>query len=185
MPEDWKAHRQALAEAQAWCALKLDVAEPATSLRSTELKPDGYPSEWEYGVFNLQATNKVVQRRRQILLTSAASSAQVRGQILCVFGNSDLYMGEGDLPSGGVIDEIYLPPWDSWFALITLDPAIEFNIPSLLLAWIPAELVQAVQNAIEVAATEPLAWLSDRFEGEGLVARTFRQVQQEFGLSPA
>ncbi len=91
-------------------------------------------------------------------------------------------MGEGTPVSGGVIDDAYLPPWDCWFALLSLDPVIEFSTPYLLLAWIPTELVPAVQSAIDVAASEPLAWLSDHFEGDGLVAQTFKQAQQEFGL---
>ena len=32
--------------------------------------------------------------------------------------------------------------------------------PALLLAWISAPLVDAVQAAIDVAATEPIAWLA-------------------------
>ncbi|MGI8748660.1 MAG: hypothetical protein ACR2J4_09980, partial [Deinococcus sp.] len=41
MTEDWNAHRRALAEAQAWCRLHLNIDEPETSLRSAALKPAG------------------------------------------------------------------------------------------------------------------------------------------------
>jgi len=185
MPEDWNAHRQALAEAQTWCALKLDVAHPATSLWSAALEPHSYPEEWLYGVFHPAMFEAVIQTRRQLLSTHTSSHSRYSGRILCVFGNSDTAMGEGTLVSGGVIDDAYLPPWDCWLALLTLDPEIEFSTPHLLLAWIPLELTHKVQGAIDVAASQPLAWLSDSFEGDGLVARTFRQAQQEFGLSTA
>ena len=183
MQGDWNAHRQALAEAQAWCALKLDAAQPATSLRSEALRPAGYPEEWMYTVFHPDTFETVIQARRRLLLTHITSRHS--GRILCVFGDSDTAMGEGNPVSDGVIDDAYLPPWDTWFALLTLDPKIEFSTPHLLLAWIPLELTHKVQRAIDVAASEPLAWLSDSFEGNGLVARTFRQAQQAFGLLPA
>ena len=183
MPEDWNAHRQALAEAQTWCALKLDVTEPATSLRSAKIRPAEYLEEWLYGVFHPAMFEAVIQTRRQLLSTH--TSSKHNGRILCVFGDSDTAMGEGTLVSGGVIDDAYLPPWDCWFALLTLDPEIEFSTPHLLLAWIPLELTHKVRRAIDVAASQPLAWLSDSSEGDGLVARTFRQAQQEFGLSTA
>jgi hypothetical protein len=183
MPEDWNAHRQALTETQAWCALKLDIAEPATSLRDAALEPADYPEAWLYGVFHPDIFETVIQARRQLLLTHPTS--RYSGRILCVFGGSDTAMGEGNPVSDGVIDAAFLPPWDTWFALLTLDPKIEFSTLHLLLAWIPLELTHKVQRAIDVSASQALAWLSDRFEGDCLVARTFRQAQEEFGLSPA
>ena len=62
-------------------------------------------------------------------------------------------MGEGAVESRGVIDECYLPPWDAWFA------CLRSAWQPILLAWIPAELEADVQAAIDVAATEPIAWL--------------------------
>ncbi|MFC4637703.1 hypothetical protein [Deinococcus hohokamensis] len=64
-------------------------------------------------------------------------------------------MGEGEPASQGVIDEIYLPPWDTWFALLSLEGS------SLLLAWIPQVFEPMVEDARLVGATEPLAWLDD------------------------
>lgn len=76
------------------------------------------------------------------------------GRILCVVGDQDAAMGEGTVESNGVIDDAYLPPWDTWFA------CVQAGDHRLLLAWIPASLVNAVQAAIQVAATEPIAWLT-------------------------
>jgi hypothetical protein len=75
------------------------------------------------------------------------------GRILSALAGLDTAMGEGAAESRGVIDECYLPPWDAWFAC--LRPASH----RLLLAWIPAELEPDVQAAIDIAATDPIAWL--------------------------
>ncbi|WP_189008519.1 hypothetical protein [Deinococcus roseus] len=63
-------------------------------------------------------------------------------------------MGEGASASKGVIDDNYLPPWDTWFAFLSQLPEAR-----LLLAWIPEALSEWVQGAIEVGANHPIEWL--------------------------
>ncbi len=81
------------------------------------------------------------------------SPTSAPGRILCVVGDLDTAMGEGTIESNGIIDDTYLPPWDTWFA------CVHTGDHTLLLAWIPAPLVDGVQAAIYAAATEPIAWL--------------------------
>lgn len=84
-----------------------------------------------------------------------------RGRILFVLANSDTAMGEGVPASDGIVDDAYLPPWDTWFAVLDLDPATEFSVPHILLAWIPKPLEAQVQAAIDVSATQPIGWLTE------------------------
>lgn len=148
----WPDHHRALAEARSWCAARLDVAHPAGSLRSAALRPEGYPDEWLYGEVFPERVDALVAHRRR-LLPAAPSFRAAPGRILCALSGLDTAMGEGAAESRGVIDECYLPPWDTWFAC--LRPGEQ----RLLLAWIPAELEADVEAAIAVAATDPIAWL--------------------------
>lgn len=161
-PIPWEAHRQALAEAQMWVARHFDPAHPATSLRSEALGQSlrEYPEEWLYGVFHPEQISDLIGQRRQLLTGKGAALSFRKGRILVVLSNSDFAGGEGTSSSKGVIDDAYLPPWDTWFALLPIMQAGE-RIEFLLLAWIPSELEMLVQNAIDVAASEPIWWLDD------------------------
>jgi hypothetical protein len=157
MPEDWNAHRQALTETQAWCALKLDVAEPATSLRSAALRPAGYPGRWDYGKMMPGEVANVIERRRTALGPITEPPGQ--GRILCVISQTDTQTTEGAPASDGVIDESCLPPWDVWFAILPLQSENHL----LLLAWIPAPLVGLVGWAAEISPTQTITWLDEGF----------------------
>jgi hypothetical protein len=159
MNHDWQAHRQALTEARLWVAQHFDPIHPATSLRSKELGqclPD-YPEEWLYGVFHPQQINDLIEQRRQLLAEAGAAASLRKGRILVVLSDSDTAMGEGTPASKGVIDDAYLPPWDTWFALLPLRQGSYRE--SVLLAWIPSVLETLVQNAIDVAASQHIEWL--------------------------
>lgn len=147
----WPDHLRALAEARSWCAARLDVARPAASLRSAALRPAGYPDEWLYGEIRPAGVDVLVATRRRLLPPEPTGTGE--GRILCALGGLDTAMGEGAAESRGVIDECYLPPWDTWFA------CLQAGGQRLLLAWIPAALEPGVQAAIAVAATDPIAWL--------------------------
>ncbi|MFC5599180.1 hypothetical protein [Deinococcus cellulosilyticus] len=96
---------------------------------------------------------RLIEKRHHLLPLS--EHGLIRGRILCVGEETDTAMGEGVPASDGLIDNNYLPPWDSWFAYLA------GNEPSsgILLAWIPEPLEHKVQAALEVAATQPLIWL--------------------------
>jgi hypothetical protein len=150
----WPDRRRALAEARSWCTLRLDLARPGGSLRSAALRPAGYPDEWMYGEIFPDRVDALVADRRRLL--PPEPPARRAGRILCALGGLDTAMGEGAVESRGVIDDCYLPPWDTWFA------CLRSARHRLLLAWIPDEVELDVQCAIEVAATDPIAWLDDR-----------------------
>lgn len=164
MPEDWSAHRRALAEAQTWCALKLDLAEPATSLRSAALEPytHQFSQDWQNVPDDISA---LIARRRQglgAISELAVSGSPGPGRILCVLSHTDTQMGEGVPASDGVIDDCYLPPWDGWFGLLNVQ-TIHEDFLSLLLAWIPYPLIERVERAAVVGATQSLLWLDSEW----------------------
>lgn len=162
MTTDWNEHRRTLAEAQAWVLARLPLGNPAVALRSSELGAQltEYPNQWFHRPQNGLEIEKLIALRRQLLQGQEAESL-AKGRILCAFAGWDTQMGEGVSASDGVIDDAYLPPWDCWFAVFQL--AEYGGTGQVLLAWIPDELVANVQNAMEVAATEPIHWLDEAF----------------------
>jgi hypothetical protein len=145
-------HARALEEARRWCSVRVDARWPSSSLRSPLLRPTGYPDEWMYGELFADRVGMLIARRRERI--ADATTGEGDGAIACVLGRLDTAMGEGRVESRGVIDDCYLPPWDTWFA------CVELGEQSLLLAWIPSVFAADVQAAIDVAATDPLAWLA-------------------------
>jgi hypothetical protein len=153
MTDAWRPHARALAEARVWCAAHHDPTRPAATLRTPALAPPGYPQDWLYGAMFPDRIDALIVRRR-FLLGDTTTATAAPGRILCILGDEDLAMGEGTALSRGVIDDAYFPPWDTWFACLPRARS------ALLLAWIPADLERDVQAAIDVAATEPIAWLT-------------------------
>ncbi|GGJ47519.1 hypothetical protein [Deinococcus roseus] len=191
----WEQHWQALQETRLWCEQHLldhtlnQAEEPEVRvipldnhrsmtysvslqncLRSAVLRPQNYPEDWGYLVLNAPEIETLLKKRRTLL--NAAGEPTLRGRILCVGEETDTYMGEGVPASKGFIDEIYMPPWDTWFAYLPGEKASE----GVLLAWIPERLVEQVQTALEAAATQPLMWLDELHNLEEWGGREGQQV---------
>lgn len=62
--------------------------------------------------------------------------------------------------TNGYLDQFYLPPWDTWLALV---PLANRGTETFLLCWVPpwAEL-RSIDDAIEADAMVRLAWASRR-----------------------
>lgn len=147
----WVEFARALEETRRWCSVRADERWPASSLRSPSLRPAGYPDEWMYGELFVDRVDALIAlRRAQATVDTVAGD----GAIACVLGRLDTAMGEGRVESRGVVDDCYLPPWDTWFA------CLDVGERCLLFAWIPSVFAIDVQRAIDVAATDPLAWLA-------------------------
>lgn len=168
----WKKHLQALQDTQSWCALHFDPAQlqwPAPEslvdapyhrftifssvLRSEALQLNGVYESWCCWDWDVQDIENLIQKRHELL--PEHTPPLTNGRILCVGEDLDTFMGEGVPASYGVIDEYYMPPWDTWFACLQ-DPEGKEKV---LLAWIPHPLIELVQSALEIAATQPLMWL--------------------------
>lgn len=145
--------RTLLAQTQAWVTRRVDPSNPEHCLRTETLRPESYPTPWVTGEHLSSWAESVAERRAQLLIGAENVGAHRGGRILCVLQEADTLMGEGVPASRGVIDDYYLPPWDTWVAFLPFDPQ------GVLLAWIPSELVKDVEQARLVAATEPIAWL--------------------------
>lgn len=149
-----------------WVTQHFDPVRPATSLRSEELGQElsDYPNTWFCSKTNIYDIQALLARRQEILNTREGSEKSKAGRILCAFYGWDTAMGEGTPASKAVIDDAYLPPWDTWFAVLPLVREGS-DAEYVLLAWIPSELETLVQDAINVGATEPIEWLDIKSSG--------------------
>ncbi|WP_027483127.1 hypothetical protein [Deinococcus pimensis] len=148
-------HLLALRQTRRWCHPRADLAQPAASLRSAVLRPPEYPDAWSCTRLHPAWIEQLVARRAALLPETDHEDAVPAGRVLAVLEDADTHMGEGEPASRGVVDDVYLPPWDTWFAYLPLGRA------GVLLAWIPSAFEPLVEAARVVAATEPLAWLDD------------------------
>jgi len=121
-----------------------------------------YPEAWLCNPLYAEQVENLMLTRRQREVQRLPGTDN-SGRILVVLNGLDTGMGEGTPASNGVIDDAYLPPWDTWFALIVYSEHKNhpYSPESILLAWIPAELTSVVQCAIEVAASQPIRWLDE------------------------
>ncbi|MFB9992087.1 hypothetical protein ACFFLM_08950 [Deinococcus oregonensis] len=150
----WEVVIKVLSETQQWCQGRVDLNAPAQCLRSPELRPHAYPDEWYYTQLYPQRIADLIRQRQGLLEMSSPSTELSGGRILCMLHYGDTAMGEGEPASQGFIDDAYFPPWDTWFAYLA-----DVQSGGVLLAWIPAEFELLVEDAIAVAATEPICWL--------------------------
>lgn len=180
MNTDWHECRRALAEAQERVLKRLHLGNPAETLRSAELGLylTDYPESWFCSPQNIAEIQNLIAARRQLV---QGQTFPASGRILCAFYGWDTQMGEGNPASAGVIDDAYLPPWDTWFAVFPL--AYDNGEGRVLLAWIPADLTEAVQEAIEIAATQPIHWMDEAFlVVSGTDAVFIQQLESELQL---
>lgn len=127
-------------------------------LRTPGLKPGVYPP--------ISLTiSEAVERISSIRATALgpqppALPGDVQGRLLV----TEIDGSFGDSPSAiitnGIIDEDDLPPWDTWLRAYSeeLDSGINFVV---LLSWIPQELVEAVDKAVQEDPTECVQWASE------------------------
>ncbi|MFC6592334.1 hypothetical protein ACFP81_10240 [Deinococcus lacus] len=155
-PDLASKHRCALAEAQAWVTQRLPLGSPADTLRSRELGEclTGYPSEWTFGELKVDEVERLILKRAALLQSSPTPLLKA-GRILCSLLARDTGMGEGAPASQGIVDDTYLPPWDTWVA--TVQTADDLA----LLSWIPDELSPPIQSAIDISAHCCLDWLDE------------------------
>ncbi|AFZ69352.1 hypothetical protein Deipe_3943 (plasmid) [Deinococcus peraridilitoris DSM 19664] len=134
----------ALWQTHAWCTSRLDGAPTTLTLRAPELRPPESPEAWRYGELHPEWIAGLVKRRAALLARQQVPFDLLPGRILGVLSHADMDIGEGAPASNGVIDNIYLPPWDTWFAFVS------FDTTGMLLAWIPAPLEALVESARSV-----------------------------------
>src|SRR6266481_2436330 len=128
-----------LAQTIFWCAPRADRGNPATSLRTADLRPRLLEK-------NRSSAVDTVARARELLGGLGIRNATIPsglggGRLLVYFPNDDLACGAAEQETAGFFDINNVPPWDTWVAYFQGEHNIDSFDDEYLIAWIPPELV--------------------------------------------
>lgn len=155
--EQFKVH---LAQTISWCAPRADEGNPATSLRTADLRPQLLEE-------NRSSAVDTVAHARELFGGVDTRNATIPsglggGRLLIYFPNDDLACGAAEQETAGFFDVNNVPPWDTW---VTYFPDEQQNIDSFdkeyLIAWVPPEFLRLANEGIEVNPEQCIQWLSD------------------------
>jgi hypothetical protein len=178
-----------LEDTKVWCHLALRASPAGGTLRTGALRltpwrdalPDMTASEY-LAVMRERARQigELVLRRRELLLQAAVGEAREGhdsedGRFLLWTPGDSLLDGAAQEASGGVLDELDGPPWDTWIGCFQPEDGVLMRCwtealgvsTEAIVAWIPDALVPAVERGIRQclggclllfpAASSPLA----------------------------
>jgi len=148
-----------LAQTIFWCAPRADKVNPATSLRTAELRPRLLEESRSSAV-------DTVAHARELFggvdIRTTIPTALGGGRLLVYFPNYDLACGAAEQETVGFFDINNVPPWDTWVAYFQDE---QQNIDSFdteyLIAWVPPEFLRLANEGIAVNPEQCILWLSD------------------------
>lgn len=154
--EEFKAR---LAQTIFWCASRVDKENPATSLRTPGLRPRVLEE-------NRSSAVETVAQARELYggvdcRNSSLSDDLGGGRLLVYFPNLDLFCGAAEQETDGFFDVNNVPPWDTWVAYRQDEVKGDSFDTEYLIAWVPPEFVNLVDDGINVNPEQCIMWLSD------------------------
>lgn len=160
-PFDLETFQQRLRETVAWCKPRFTMEYPKWSLRSRPL-PEGY----EFYELALEADiiydlmQSVIQKHITAFRDDPQSNWNkvdlAEGRLL-ISRFYPMYEGTSCGDTDYFIDNDDFPPWDGWVDLI----AVEDH--SVLISWIPPEMLKMVDDAVNHNSTANIMWIEDKF----------------------
>lgn len=149
-----------LAQTIFWCAPRADKGNPATSLRTPELRPRLLEE-------NRSSAVDTVAHARELfggvdIRKASLPDALGGGRLLIYFPNNDLACGAAEQETAGFFDINNVPPWDTWVDFFQDEtPNIDSFDTEYLIAWVPPELVSLANEGINVNPEQCIMWLAD------------------------
>lgn len=149
-----------LAQTIFWCASRAHNANPATALRTPELRPRLMEK-------NRSSTVNTVVYARELfggvdIRKATIPTALGGGRLLVYFPNNDLACGAAEQETAGFFDVNNIPPWDTWVDFFQDEtPNIDSFDTEYLIAWVPPELVSLANEGINVNPEQCIIWLTE------------------------
>jgi hypothetical protein len=177
--QDVVSFQARLAETIAWCEWHASTEDPENSLRTADLHPAKWgPNQgpwsdlndfWgtqEYKVAVVSAVEALATARAGLLRQAnvypyASLPPNLSGGrlLLATPDESDL-SGLSEWESGGLINALDIPPWDTWVSYVH-EQVAPHDWVAYLLCWIPTEFIPLVERGILVNPVECFFWASD------------------------
>jgi len=157
---DISIFQKRLAQTIAWCSSRVVVTEPATCLRSLDLRP---PGTWIASRLNYKwdeiVTAIAEERERRLHYPGALSIGLAKGRLLICSSITEAIPDGGPTEESlGFIDDDELPPWDTWLCYLEDDTPDSQYRHSYLVSWVPPEFIDLTQAASEVHFLDCLRW---------------------------
>jgi hypothetical protein len=142
-------------ETVAWCQPRVQLSDIRGCLRSKELAPpssertDLDPTFWN----SVDAIAWVVEQRSKLVgvVDVGPPPSTATGKLLaCRFEQTNHNYGAAEY-SHGFFDGNDNPPWDCWVGFVD----------SILIAWVPSELVATAKEGMAVECVGALSWVSE------------------------
>lgn len=157
-------------ETIAWCNLYLELHKEedlgTSVLRSVVEKPSlellHLSSQQRYEFINQVFVSRT-QQLKEVVKSELHSSQHLMsdfytGRLLAFFPNLNMNDGVTKTVSNNYLDYGGYPPWDTWIYYL-LDEQIQSN-HSHIIAWVPPQFVEVVNDSIEISPDDSLAWLA-------------------------
>ena len=130
-----------LAQTISWCAPRADKNNPATSLRTADLRPRMLEENRFTAVDTVSHARELYGGAN--VRNAGFPSDLGGGRLLVYFPDGDLACGAAEQQTEGFFDINNVPPWDTWVAYLH-DEERDINSveTNYLVAWIPPEFVE-------------------------------------------
>lgn len=144
----------------AWCSPRAKPSDPASSLRSDQLRP------WVLEPDRATTVLRVLESRASTdAIVRAAAPARGRddlgdGRLLLYFPDENLADGAAEAATGGFFDVENVPPWDTWIGLFR-DESADKSSADYLVSFVPGDFVASVNRGLRVNPEECILWLAD------------------------
>lgn len=157
-------------ETSIWCKQRLVMNDLEHCLRTELLHPPINQHGRE--IITFSSVEELSQKRSEILslLNSGKNGPCYSGRILAFDVANTLGDGAAESESEGFFDISNRPAWDTWLMYVTDTPKKERRelFDSYLLSWVPYELIDIVQSAIDVNPEGCIEW-ADKIRKEFLM----------------
>jgi hypothetical protein len=158
--QTFQQFKDRLAQTIFWCAPRADKRNPATSLRTANLRPRLLEES------RASAVDAVAYARELyggIEIRKATIPGNLGGgRLLVYFPNNDLACGAAEQETAGFFDTNNVPPWDTWVAYFHDEqPNIDSFDTEYLIACVPPVFVDLANDGINVNPEQCILWLSD------------------------
>lgn len=141
-----------------WCCSRFSMYQLAESLRPKELQPNCNIVAASQDLTVVRNTVLDVTDRRSSLLRQQTETASSKGRsplaggdLVILYPQRSLSHGLSAIATGGFLDEDEIPPWAAWISFVE----------DFLIAWVPSNLISAVDQAIAVNPEASILWLRD------------------------
>jgi hypothetical protein len=161
---------QQLAETVAWCLPRLDLSDLRNSLRT--VLPSSIQDVYDYDL-NMRLVDSAIQIRSTLLERSYRAlkawgkpipplpMGLAQGRLLVFYPSFAIHDPVGEVETNGYFNFITIPAWDTWvyfgvdrISRLNADEEIEY-----LICWIPPQILNLVDAAIEADPTQCIQWL--------------------------